>query len=193
MNPTGSRQRHSAEERREEVLVAALKEFAANGFDGASTEVIARSVGISQPYLFRLFRTKRELFIAATERCFEDTRLMFETAARGHEGGAALEAMGQAYMAAIASDPSKLQAQLQAYAACGDPEIRAVVADRFGTLVEKVEAIAGVSPEDVTEFFATGMLLNVMAITGALESGHGWAQRLLDACVAKNHKLAEPA
>jgi AcrR family transcriptional regulator len=49
--------RKSAKERREEILAIAIEHFAARGFRGSSTGVIAREAGISQPYLFRLFRT----------------------------------------------------------------------------------------------------------------------------------------
>ena len=62
--------RNTAEERRKDVLDAALEVFAEHGLSGSSTDEIARRAGISQPYLFRLFRTKKELFIAAIEQCF---------------------------------------------------------------------------------------------------------------------------
>ena len=59
----------SAEERREMVLEAAVAAFALRGMAGTSTEDVARSAGISQPYLFRLFPTKKALFLALVERC----------------------------------------------------------------------------------------------------------------------------
>jgi len=89
--------RKSAEERREDVLQAAREVFAHHGLSGASTDEIARRAGISQPYLFRLFRTKKELFLAAVERCFSETRDTFEQAAEGKTGDEALTAMGKAY------------------------------------------------------------------------------------------------
>ena len=52
------------------MLEAAREVFAEHGLSGASTDEIARKAGISQPYLFRLFHTKKELFIASIERCF---------------------------------------------------------------------------------------------------------------------------
>ena len=91
-------ERKTAEERREAVLEAALTEFADNGFEGTSTDAIARRAGISQPYLFSLFGTKKELFTAAVERCFADTLEQFRAAAEGLTGEEALEAMGQAYV-----------------------------------------------------------------------------------------------
>ncbi len=56
--------RLTAEERRTSVLAAAVTEFARSGYAGTSTEAIAHRAGISQPYLFRLFGTKKDLFIA---------------------------------------------------------------------------------------------------------------------------------
>src|SRR5438105_6592684 len=128
-------ERRSAEERREQIVEAAVRVFADRGFDAASTEEIARLAGISQPYVFRLFSTKRELVLASIDRCFRETEETFTRAARGRRGGEALEAIGQAYMEMIRNDPVKLRAQLQAYAACEDPEIRHLVASNYGGLV----------------------------------------------------------
>src|ERR671918_851715 len=89
--------RKSAEVRREEILEAAVREFAQGGLHGVSTDDIARRAGISQPYLFRLFHTKKELYVASVERCLRQTLEAFERASAGLEGEAALKAMGTAY------------------------------------------------------------------------------------------------
>src|SRR3989454_2213305 len=119
-----STKRKSAEERRESVLDAAFEEFAARGLDGASTEAIAERAGISQPYVFRLFGTKKELFKAVVARCFRQTLEAFQRAAEGKRGEEALHAMGETYAEQLLPDQTRLQVQMQAYAACGDPEIR---------------------------------------------------------------------
>ena len=119
--------RKTAEERREEILEAALTEFAAHGFEGASTDTIAREVGISQPYLFRLFGTKKGLYLASAERCLADTYEKFRAASEGLSGDEALEAIGMTYKQMIAEDPRRLQAQMQGYAASDDSEIREVM------------------------------------------------------------------
>ena len=175
-------QRRSAEERREEILGAALVEFAAHGFDGGSTEAIARAVGISQPYVFRLFGTKKELFIATIERCMSGTLEMFRTAAAGARGEEALQAIGEAYVERLATDPTYLHAQMQAYAASDDAEIREVVRKGYGELVEYVERVSGLPGERVAHFFAKGMLLNVMASLDLLGADEGWAKRLIEGC-----------
>src|SRR6478672_6951147 len=109
--------RHTAEERREAVLEAARYEFAQHGLHGASTDAIARRAGISQPYLFRLFGSKRELHLAAVRRCFRRTLEGMQEAAEGLRGEEALEAMGKAYGRQLRTDPVMLQGQLQTYAA----------------------------------------------------------------------------
>src|SRR5689334_21204647 len=106
--------RSTAEERREAVLQAALVEFASGGLDGTNADVIARRAGISQPYLFRLFSSKKALFVAAVERTFDRVRDAFRDAADGLTGMEAKEAMAGAYMELL-KDPTFLQLQLHAY------------------------------------------------------------------------------
>src|SRR4249920_1705246 len=135
--------RSTAVARREEVLDAAMIEFAERGFEGASTEDIARRAGISQPYLFRLFGTKKELFKASVARCLREALEMFQRAAEGKRGEDALKAIGQAYRTMLEEDRTRLRAQMQAYAACDDPEIREVVRAGFGDLVAYVRRVSG--------------------------------------------------
>jgi AcrR family transcriptional regulator len=175
-------ERKSATERREEILEAALVEFAQHGLEGGSTEAIAKAVGISQPYVFRLFGTKKQLFMATVERCLRGTLEMFHTASAGLKGEAALGAIGEAYVGRLANDPTYLHAQMQSYAACDDPEIREVVRRGYGELVEYVERVGDVPAERVAHFFAKGMLLNVVASMDLLQADEGWAQRLIEGC-----------
>jgi len=178
VNPATT-ERKTAEERREAVLDAALTEFGDHGFEGASTDAIARAAGISQPYLFRLFGTKKELFIAVTEQCFGTTYARFAEVSDGLHGEEALEAMGHAYKAMIAADLRRLRMQMQSYAACDDPDIAAVVRRGFGRLVELVES-KGADPDRAVSFFAAGMLINVMASIGVLDGSEPWAAKFID-------------
>jgi AcrR family transcriptional regulator len=178
--------RSTAAERRDDVLDAALQAFAVGGYEGTSTEDIARAAGISQPYLFRLFGTKKELFKATVARCFGRTLVAFQDAAEGLRGEEALQAIGQRYREQLLSDRTYLRAQMQSYAACDDEEICAVVRDGFGDLVAYVERVSGLPPEQVAGFFATGMLLNVLASMNLAADGEPWAQRLLEGCDRKS-------
>ena len=172
--------RKTKEVRREEILVAAFAEFAEKGLHGASTDDIARRAGISQPYVFRLFGTKRELFMAVCARCFRQTLEIFQRAAEGERGEAALEAIGKAYEGLLRADSLYLRSQMQAYAACGDPEIRAVVRDGYGDLVAYVERVSGLDSTRIAAFFAKGMLMNVLASTHLDDAPEAWAARLLE-------------
>lgn len=175
--------RSTAAERRDDVLDAAMIEFAEHGYEGTSTEDIARRAGISQPYLFRLFGTKKELFKASTSRCMRETLESFQRAAEGKRGEEALHAMGKAYVdELLTGDRVGLRAQMQAYAACDDPEICQVVRDGFGDLVAYARRVSGAPGEDIWHFFATGMFLNVLASMQVHDGSEPWAQQLLDDC-----------
>jgi AcrR family transcriptional regulator len=177
-------ERKSKEERREEILDAAMAVFAEAGYEGASTEEIARRAGISQPYVFRLFGTKKELFMAVDTRCFRQTLEIFQRAAEGKRGEEALAAIGNAYGELLATDRTYLRAQMQAYAACDDPEIRAVVRNGFGDLVTYVERVSGADEATIAAFFAKGMLMNVLSSMDLKDASAAepWAQRLLAGC-----------
>ena len=170
--------RKAAEERRQELLWAAREEFALRGLHGASTDAIARRAGISQPYLFRLFGTKKELYLATARQCLDETLRVFEDASAGKSGEDALQAIGQAYGELVRENPTVLLAQMQAYAACSDPDVREVVREGFGRLVEHVERVSGAEPERVSVFFGGGMLFNVFAAMGLDELDAPWADRL---------------
>jgi AcrR family transcriptional regulator len=177
-----SNERKTKEVRREEILDAAMAVFADQGLHGASTEEIARRAGISQPYVFRLFGTKKDLYLAVVARCFRRTLELMQAAAEGKRGRDAMDAIGLAYGELLETDRTYLRAQMQAYAACDDDDICAVVQHGYGDLVTYVERVSGESPETIAEFFAKGMLMNVMASMHLAHPTEPWAVRLLEGC-----------
>ncbi|MET9766494.1 TetR/AcrR family transcriptional regulator [Streptomyces sp. NPDC006415] len=162
----------SAEERRESVVRAAITEFARGGYNGTSTEVIARRVGVSQPYLFRLFPNKQAIFIAAAERCLQDTRRVFVVASEGLEGEEALHAMARAYQRLIVHDGEKLMMQMQVYAAVaaaeasGDHAFGASLRAAWERMWDDVHLVLGADVNETTTFLAYGMLVNTLASLG---------------------------
>jgi AcrR family transcriptional regulator len=174
----------SADERRQCAIRAAMAEFARGGLDGTSTEVIAKRVGVSQPYLFRLFPSKRALFLAAARHCFETFTQIMAEAADGKTGRDAIVAMGQAYRQVLEKEPELLQFQLQVQsAALMDAEIRQLAHDLWAELWRTVTVLSAEEPAEVTHFIAIGMLLNVLTAYGVPyvpgeqlpESLHAWA------------------
>lgn len=173
----------SAEERRESVVRAALVEFARTGYHGTSTEAIARRVGVSQPYLFRLFPGKMALFRAVAQRCNERMVATFERAAEGLSGEEALTAMGEAY-AELIRDRDLLLLQMQMYvtaASVGDPGLAEAIRRGWVGLWDLVRSRTGATDEELRDFFGTGMLINVLVALGIPEGDRCWAG-LGDAC-----------
>ena len=177
------RTRSTAAERRDAVLRAAQIAFARGGVHGTSTEEIAEAAGISQPYLFRLFGTKKKLFVASVERCLSETLETFRAAAGELRGEDALKAMGEAYVAMVTGDRTMLLAQMQAYAACDDPDVREAMTTGYGRLHLFVETVSGADQETVARWFAQGMLLNVVAAMDIWGTREPWARRLIEGCV----------
>jgi AcrR family transcriptional regulator len=166
------RQRISAAERRDALIDAAMHEFALGGLHGTPVERIAKRVGVAQPYVFSLFASKRELFLAAVERDFQRTEETFTKAAaeldpdaQAPEDGV-LDAMGKAYRELLETHRDYLMLQLQAYAACEDPEIRARVRACYARLIAHIRELSGAEPERLDEFICQGMWLNVAAAMG---------------------------
>ena len=173
--------RMSAEERRESVVRAAMTEFARGGYYGTSTEAIAKRVGVSQPYLFRLFPGKKAIFLAAAERCVEDTIRMFEDAAEGVEGEEALHAMGDAYRKVVSEEPERLMMQMQMYLAVaaaeqeGDHEFGEAVRAGWTRLWDTVHLPLGADVGETTTFMAYGMLINCLVTMGFPPDHRVWA------------------
>lgn len=170
--------RQTADERRTAVLAAAISEFARCGYAGTSTEAIAARAGISQPYLFRLFGTKKDLFVATYDLVGNRIITELTRVSEGLEGDDALAAMGTAYME-LMQDPELLQVQLHGFAAApGDPDIARSCRHTFEVLQEVVVDRTGLSDDDLRQFFAMGMLINVMAAIDLLSIPDHWAQSL---------------
>jgi AcrR family transcriptional regulator len=164
--------RMSAEERRESVIRAAMSEFGRGGYYGTSTEAIAKRVGVSQPYLFRLFPGKKAIFLAAAQRCMEDTIRTFHEASKGLEGEEALRAMANAYTEVIAEEPERLLMQMQMYVSvaaaeqAGEHELGEEVRAGWMRLWDTVHLPLGADVSETTTFMAYGMLINCLVAMG---------------------------
>jgi AcrR family transcriptional regulator len=173
-------ERKSADVRREEILEAAMVEFAVGGLHGTSTEDIARRAGISQPYLFRLFGTKKELFLESVRRGFRHVLQLFQEAAAADPENNVMLSMGHAY-GDHRRDRARLMFQMQAYAACEDPDVRTVVREEYAAIYKFVENVAP-SKEAANEFFRVGMLINVAAAMDLGALHEEWARDFLKGC-----------
>ncbi len=145
------------------AIEAALAEFGQTGYNGTSTAVIAERVGVSQPYLFRLFPSKRALFLAAAERCFDDIEGLMRDAAGGLYGEDALKAMSVAYNRTLRERPELLRFQLKLYAAAvHDKEVGRLGHIRWARLWRIFTELSGADPEAMTRFVSRGLLATVL-------------------------------
>jgi AcrR family transcriptional regulator len=168
--------RQTADERRTSVLAAAITEFARSGYAGTSTDAIAARAGISQPYLFRLFGTKKELFIATYDLVGGRIVRELTNAAEGLHDEEAVAAMGQAYLE-LMQDPDLLQVQMHGFAAAtGDADIARSCRRTFEVLWQLVDERTDLPEEEIRHFFATGMMISVMSAIDLLSIPDHWAQ-----------------
>jgi AcrR family transcriptional regulator len=177
--PSATRTLSTADERREALIAAAIPVFAHRGFRAASTVEIAEAAGISQAYLFRLFPTKVDLFVAVCQTCRERMLQLFRSAlATRTPNETPMHAMGCAYGDMLEENRDLLMLQLQSHATSGEPAIAACMQDTFRSLYELVAEATEASEEEMRGFFAQGMLMNVMAAINAREVDETWARVL---------------
>ena len=169
----------TADERREDVLRAAMKVVGPRGLYGTPTMDVAAAAGISQAYLFRLFPTKTELFVAVLGRSFQRIQdALAEAAANARaEGRPVRDAMAEAYTDLL-RDPEVLLTQLQGQAAATEPAVRDELRHGFRMLYEMVEREWAASPAEMQAFFAHGMLCNVIAAMQIEDLDERWAEVL---------------
>lgn len=158
---TGKRMK--AAERRELILDAAIEEYGRTGMHEVSTEVIAERAGVSQPYLFRLFGTKKDLIIAAIRHHTERVREVFRMAVADRGDDTPLEAMGVAYVRMLTEDPNSLRCQLHTWAAASDPDIGPVARETYLLILDDIRELSGADHDTVMAFLSRGMLLTVAA------------------------------
>jgi AcrR family transcriptional regulator len=155
--------RMNIDDRRRQVLEAAMHEFGLAGFDSVSAEAIAVRAGVSQPYIFRLFGTKKDLFIATIEQRTRQIIEGFERAVDDRGELSRMDAMAGAYIELLTNDPAALRCQLHAWAASSDEEIGTAARACYVEVWKSAQKLSSEDPESVREFMSHGMLLTVLA------------------------------
>jgi AcrR family transcriptional regulator len=178
---TGEESLSTADERRRQVLAAALKVFAADGYHGSSTAAIAKAAGISHSYLFKLYPTKEEMFVALVDLCFDRIIERFKEAAIevGTSGtpGERLAEIGMSY-ADILRNRDLMLIQLHAYSASGVPAIREAVKNGLRRVVEYAQEETGASDTEIQLFLGQGLIVTISVVLGIEHLDEGWAQTL---------------
>jgi AcrR family transcriptional regulator len=180
---TIARPRLQAAERRAALIEAAARVFSRGSYRGTTTSEIARAAGVTEPVLYRHFASKRELYLACVDEAWRGVRALWDEALAAEPDPARwLAAIGYAYLAAQ-DDVFLVDLWVQALTeASDDPEIRKVARKGYGELVRFVEDVSGLSGKPISQFFARGMLINVIAAMGVRDGGVDWADRLIAGC-----------
>ena len=178
--------RMPAEDRRELILQAAMRAFADGGYHGTSTDTVAREAGVSQPYVVRMFGTKLELFLAVFDRACRRIQDTFAAVLDDDFDGSSEEdqlRLGHSYTALV-EDQDFLRVMNHGFATGSVPEIGALARERMGQIFETLKR-TGWNDEEIRDFIAHGMLLNVLLGMGALASPvKGSLGELVQACFA---------
>lgn len=162
------KERMKSAERREAILQAAIAEFAKHGLHGTSTVDIAEQVGISQPYIFRLFGTKKKLFIAAINYAIADIMAAFAKAVQTNPENS-LDAMRESFNAFLVQ-PNRVLLMLQGFAAAADEDVRSVMRIRYQEIFDYAQQQSGASSQEVIDFLAAGLFL---AVASAIDFSPG--------------------
>jgi len=179
MEPDGKRS--TAGERRQDVIAAGIIEFATHGLHGASTVTIAERAGISQPYVLRLFGTKKALFLACLERVVEQIMARWQGALETMDSGETpeikLRALGTEYEGLV-GEVHGLRLVLQAFSSAEDTDIRRAVHQSLGMMAAWLAASTGAPPLAIQQFLAYGMMLTVAASIQAADVANDelWAR-----------------
>jgi AcrR family transcriptional regulator len=163
---TSGTRRQTATERREQVLAAAIEEFAEHGYHAAKTGSIAKRARISQPYIYALFENKLVLFLAVqdlvSERIIKGFTAAWNVAVASEEDrNERLRALGESHRTLMAADKNLLRCRFQGYAAVGEPEIRDHMRTMYLKDFDALRTLTGYDDATLVGFLATGALLNI--------------------------------
>lgn len=154
--------RMSSGERREQIITAAIAVFGARGYEGTTTDDVARTAGVSQPYVVRLFRSKENLFLEAMQFAFDELMSVFrETLADQTDDRPVPKRIGEAYVDLL-NTRGLHQTLSHAWLLGGHPVIGPAARRCFAQVWQFFRDEAGFDADQARMFLAEGMLINVM-------------------------------
>src|SRR4051794_37169303 len=157
--------RSTATQRRAEAVAAGMRVFADHGLTTSAMQQVADEVGVSQPYVFRLFGSKQAFFLACLDELEERVRGVFREAAVTCPRDP-LRAMGDGFRELVA-DGIVSGLWLQACAAARrDETVAARCRSLISGVLEETERLTGAVPSDLAGFLADGVLVMLLQALG---------------------------
>jgi len=191
-------------QRRSEILVAAGTEFARGGYAGTTTDAVARAAGVSQPYVVRMFGGKNKLFLAVLDDAVTRIAAAFATRFDALEADGAIDPatgevtedawlqLGDAYLSLV-TDRHYPLVLMQGFVAAADPQIGDAARAAMGRIHTLVAERTGAPDEQVRDFIAHGMLINVLvAIDAPAHQGAHPGLDALTSCIGLTDDPAAP-
>lgn len=150
-------------DRKEMIMDKAVAIFAENGYYKATTALVAKAAGVTQPYVFHFFSSKEELFISVIDRAVERIAEAFQSVEAPADR--LMETMGKAFIHILQTYRDETILVMQAYV-ISEPNIREHVRTTFSKIHEAVLTKfnkAGIpNPEAAaSNFMGTGLLITV--------------------------------
>ena len=179
----------TSDQRREQIVGAAIAVFGARGYVGTTTDEVARTAEVSQPYVVRLFGSKEKLFLAAMNHAQDELITTFRTAIQGepavadHNGDEMVARMGDAYVELLRVRGLH-QFLSQLFLLGGHPVIGPPARACFATIWRMLREEAGLDRDRAFSFLSIGMLINTLLglrITQRYGEDSGMTE-LLDSC-----------
>jgi AcrR family transcriptional regulator len=159
--PTDHRQLSDSDHRREAVLGAARTEFAERGYHGATTAAIAKRADISQSYIYVLFPSKKDLFLACHRWNHRQLMAIIDAAAEAMTPMEAQARIHQTYVEKIEHRNHFLFRLQATAAAASDPDIAEEVRSSFIEGFEKLAQVVGDNLDAVKAYVAGGIFADV--------------------------------
>ena len=180
--PRRRARRRPADERREAILQAACRVFAAASYRSAGTLEIAREAGVGEPTLYRYFSDKRALYLGVLRRCRDYVLTEWSRAGDGHSNPLqALDAMGAWYFENARRDPDPLRVRARALADSQETDTRQMLREGHERILEfvrdllaRAQAQGLIDSEVNTDaaawlFMAVGQAIDLVTLLGMEE------------------------
>ncbi len=134
--PTTPRRRLAVDDRRNELLRAALELIGTRPWDEVSMAEIARAASASKPLLYHYFPTKSDLYLAAVRAAAEELRHA-TTPASGLAPRVALEQALAAHVDWVDANSAPYRAVLQG-GLSSDPDVQAIIEESRADVVARL-------------------------------------------------------
>lgn len=144
-----SSRRLSGEQRREQLLEVALREFGERGFRSTTMDEIAESAGVTKPLVYQHFRSKRALYFELVDAVTRDLLRSIHEATADAEGPRQLVEMGfAAYFHEVVAREAVFQLLFDREGA-EDPNVAAALRKVEDALAEAIDPLiaAGLDAE----------------------------------------------